>query len=141
VRRYEAKRPAMDTEMTPLKAVVEPILMSARRAAMKAVAATALTGIEVLSLIYSNVNTAQLQKARRSDLAQITPPWEAPVSGKGPADARSRCGESDIRADSENHDDGGHHGCARSRLHSLMEDRHEWERGILCKYRVDIADA
>jgi len=56
VRRYEAKRPAMETEMTPLKAVVEPMLMSARRAAMKAVAATALTGIEVLSLIYCKVS-------------------------------------------------------------------------------------
>lgn len=45
--------------MTPLKAVVEPMLMSARRAAMTAVTATALTGIEVLSLICRHVSSYQ----------------------------------------------------------------------------------
>lgn len=50
VKRYEEKRPAIATEMTPLKAVVDPMLMSARRQAMKLVVATAYTGIEVLSL-------------------------------------------------------------------------------------------
>jgi hypothetical protein len=42
----------METEITPLKAVVEPRLMRARRAAMTLVKATALTGIEVLGLSY-----------------------------------------------------------------------------------------
>lgn len=48
----------MDTEMTPLNAVVDPILMRAKMHAMTLVKATAFTGIDVLSLICFVVNTA-----------------------------------------------------------------------------------
>lgn len=41
VRRYEAKRPAMETEMTPLKASMEPMLMRPSRQARTQVTATA----------------------------------------------------------------------------------------------------
>lgn len=47
---YEENKPAMATEMTPLKAVIEPMLIRARIQAMMLVKATAYTGIEVLSL-------------------------------------------------------------------------------------------
>jgi len=40
----------MATEITPLKAVVEPMFMRPRRQAMMLVKATAYTGIEVRSL-------------------------------------------------------------------------------------------
>ena len=56
--RYDEKRPAMDTEMTPLNAVVDPILMRAKMHAMTLVKATAFTGIDVLLLICFVVNTA-----------------------------------------------------------------------------------
>jgi hypothetical protein len=49
--RYEPKRPAIETETTPLNAVVEPMLISTRIAVKAAVAATPLTGIAVLVLI------------------------------------------------------------------------------------------
>lgn len=47
--------------MTPLKAVVEPMLMSASSAATTLVKATAFTGIEVLSLIYNTVSAAHVK--------------------------------------------------------------------------------
>lgn len=78
----------METDMTPLKAVVEPILTKARRAAMVLVAATAFTGIEVLSLIYCNVNAVLVLSDYSYYLAQLAPPWYTFVSRKGPADAR-----------------------------------------------------
>lgn len=56
VRRYDENRPAMETEITPLNALVEPMLISARMAAMKLVNATAFTGIEVLSLSCTRVS-------------------------------------------------------------------------------------
>jgi hypothetical protein len=42
--------PAIATDMTPLKAVAEPILTNDRIQAMMVVAATALTGMEVREL-------------------------------------------------------------------------------------------
>ena len=51
----------METEMTPLNAVVEPMLISASSAATTLVNATAFTGIEVLSLIYNIVSAAHVK--------------------------------------------------------------------------------
>lgn len=76
--------------MTPLKAVVEPMLMRARRQAMMLVAATALTGIEVLSLTWLVVSAAQFLSIHQPYLAQVAPAWQSPVSRKGPTDTRSR---------------------------------------------------
>jgi len=41
----------MEMEMTPLKAIVDPTLIKARRQATMVVAVTAKTGIDVLALI------------------------------------------------------------------------------------------
>jgi hypothetical protein len=59
----------METEMTPLKAVVEPMLMSASSAAMTLVRATAFTGIDVLSLIYCDVSAALVLSKQNTCLA------------------------------------------------------------------------
>jgi hypothetical protein len=55
VRRYEENSPAIATEMTPLKAVVDPMFTRASRQAMKLVNMTAYTGIDVLSLTLLSV--------------------------------------------------------------------------------------
>lgn len=49
--RYEEVSPAMEMDMMPLNAVAEPILTSARMHAIRVVAVTEYTGIEVLVLI------------------------------------------------------------------------------------------
>jgi hypothetical protein len=51
--------PAMATEITPLKAVAEPMLTKERMMAMMVVAATALTGIEVRVLTWISVSSAR----------------------------------------------------------------------------------
>ena len=68
----------MATEMTPLKATIEPILMRARRQAMTLVKATAYTGIEVLSLTYSDVSTVDQVAKFGPYLAESAPAGKAP---------------------------------------------------------------
>lgn len=50
--KYEENRPAIEMEITPLKAVAEPMLTSARTHAIRVVVATAYTGIDVRLLTY-----------------------------------------------------------------------------------------
>lgn len=108
---------------------------------MKLVKATAFTGIDVLSLICFGVNTARCLQRKCTHLAKNAPARKAPVSCKCPADTRSRSREPNVCTDCEDHDDGGHHSGAGSRLNCLVEDSHERECGILSKDCVHVAHA
>ena len=79
----------MDTEMTPLNAVVDPILIRAKMHAMMLVKATAFTGIDVLLLIYFFVNAAHSLSDECFHLAQLAPARKTLIPCECPANARS----------------------------------------------------
>jgi hypothetical protein len=109
--RYDPKRPAMETETTPLNAVVEPMLISTRIAVKPAVAATPLTGIAVLVLIYYSVSRKRTIYACETYLTQNAPSGKALVARERPENSGTRCEASGHRGDSHDHDQRRHCGC------------------------------
>lgn len=74
--RYEEKRPAIETEMMPLNAVDEPMLTSASIDAMRAVATTEYTGMDVRSLTYlMGKQYSKFQYEQFADFTERSPSW------------------------------------------------------------------
>lgn len=75
--------------MMPLNAVDEPMLTSARAHAIRVVAATEYTGIEVLELIYFVLSaTSSTFTGPKSHFAQSAPPRKSFVTRERPENSR-----------------------------------------------------
>jgi len=131
----------MATEMTPLKAAMEPMLTRARRQATMLVKATAYTGIDVLSLTYSDVRISWKLTVVHTYLAKRAPSRKTSVTRESPADTGRRSWEPDVGTDGKDHHNRGHDRSAGSRLDRSVEDGHERECGVFLEDCVQIAHA